>query len=121
MTWLMSHPSLLLWAFPFVLAAAVGAIGKAEKAGISYLFSRGDAVDQECARSVVAAIVKWAEKRAAPNADGSSKFATVDKLLARALPFLSADERRQVIEQSVREMDKAANDALDAGPKPPAA
>ncbi len=114
MTWLLAHPSLLLWAFPFILAAVVGAVGKIEKAGISYLFSRGDAIDQECARSIVAAVVLWAEKRAAPNADGSSKFATVDRLLANALPFLNADERRQVIEASVREMDKAANDALSA-------
>ncbi len=116
----LAHPSLLLWAFPFVLAAAVGAIGKAEKAGIAYLFSRGDAVDQECARAIVAAVVKWAEKRAAPNADGSSKFAAVDKLLARFLPFLSADERREIIEKSVAEMDKAANEALGAGKAPPA-
>lgn len=121
--WLLAHPSLLLWAFPFVLAAAVGAIGKAEKAGIAYLFSRGDVVDQECARSVVAAVVVWAEKRAAPNADGSSKFAAVDKLLARFLPFLSADERREVIEASVKEMDKAAHEAIDGAGKaqPPAA
>lgn len=118
--YLLAHPSLLLWAFPFVLAAAVGAVGKAEKAGISYLFSRGDAIDQECARSIVAAVVKWAEKRAAPNADGSSKFAAVDKMLARALPFLTADERRQVIEKCVAEMDQAAQDALAAPAAAPA-
>lgn len=116
MNFLLAHPSLLLWAFPFVLAAAVGAIGKIEKAGIAYLFSRGDKIDQDCARSIVAAVVKWAELRAAPNADGTSKFAVVDKLLARAMPFLSADERREIIEKSVAEMDKAANDALGQPP-----
>ncbi len=118
MNFILSHPSLLLWAFPFVLTSGVVLLGKIEKAALARLFVLGDAADQEAIRTIAGAVVKWAEAKAAPNADGSSKFATVDKLLARALPFLSADQRRMLIERSVAEMDKDAHDALDAPPKP---
>lgn len=112
MNWLLAHPQLILWAFPFILATCVAFIGRIEKAGISYLLSRGDTIDQDAMRATCAIWVKWAERRAAPNADGSSKFATVDKFLSHALPFLSTDERKNLIESSVAAMDAAAQDAL---------
>lgn len=116
---ILNHPALLLWAFSFVLTSSVVALGKAEKAALARLFVLGDAADQEAIRTIAGAVVKWAEKKAAPNADGSSKFAVVDKMLARALPFLSADQRREIIEKAVAEMDKDANDALAAAQKTP--
>lgn len=114
-TFLLNHPALFL----FLLPAVPSVIGKIEKVMIARLLSRGDAADQELLRSVAKAVVLWAEKKGA--SDGSSKFAVADKLVARALPFLSADQRRSLIQGAVDEMDKAANEAIaDAGSKPAA-
>jgi hypothetical protein len=115
MNYLLAHPALLLWAFPFVLAAAVKGIASVEKAVFARLFELGDPVDQKAVRATAAIWVQWAEAKAGPAADGSSKFVLVDKLLARALPFLSADQRKSLIEQSVSAMDAAAQAALIAG------
>lgn len=112
MNYLLAHPALLLWAFPFVVGAVVKFIGNMEKVALERLFSYGDADDRAAIRATADIWVKWAERRAAPNADGSSKFAVVDKLLARGLPFLSAEDRRSLIEKCVAEMDAAANAEL---------
>lgn len=119
MKFLIDHPSLLLWAFPFVLTGAVAGLGRLEKNALARLFSAGDATDQQAIRAIVGAVVKWAEKKSAPNADGTAKFATVDRLLGRALPFLSADERHQLIQKAVDEMDKDAEAALNGPPAAP--
>ena len=110
---LLNHPYLFLFALPLVPVA----LAKIEKIAIARLLSEGDADDQALLRSVAQAVVLWAEKKGAQ--DGSGKFAVADKLVARALPFLSADQRRKLIQDAVDQMDKAAHEAIDGagGPK----
>lgn len=114
--YVLAHPSLLLWLFPFLVAGAVSAIGKAEKYALARLLTIGDVHTQKAIHDTIKVWVVWAEEEYADPRDGtgSEKFAAVDNLLARALPFLSADQRRDLIEKAVKEMDAEANAALDA-------
>jgi hypothetical protein len=115
---LLNHPALFL----FLLPAIPSVLGKLEKAAIARLLSAGDAADQKLIRTVTKGVVVWAEDKSA--LDGSGKFAIADKLVARAMPFLSADQRKALIQNAVAELDKDANDALAEAPaqkSPPAA
>lgn len=114
---LMNHPALFL----FLLPAVPSVLGKLEKAAIARLLAAGDLADQKLILTVTKGFVVWAEDKG--RLDGSGKFAVADKLVARAMPFLSADQRRDLIQNAVAELDKDANDALAAAAQkaPPAA
>jgi hypothetical protein len=114
----MDHPALLLLLLPAVPSVLV----KLEKAALAELFSLGDAADQAFARDVAAALVKWAEAKYDAPGSGDAKRAAVDRALAWALPFMSADQRKDLIEKSVAELDKGAKEVIAAAPPaPPAA
>lgn len=103
---LINHPAVFL----FLLPALPSILGKIEKAAIAQLLARGDSVDQKLLRTVAKAIVVWAEEKGSIN--GAAKFTMADKLISRALPFLTAEQRKELIESAVAELDKSANDAL---------
>ncbi len=81
---LLAHPSLFL----FLLPAVPSVLGKIEKAAVAKLLAAGDQADQALIRTVLKGIVVWAEAKGA--ADGAGKFSMADRLVARAMPFLSA-------------------------------
>ncbi len=105
---LLNHPALLLLLLPSIPAM----LAKLQKIIIARLLSQGDEIDQELLKSVARAVVLWAEKKGAR--DGSGKFAVADKLIAHALPFLTAEQRHKLIQDAVDQMDQAAHEALDA-------
>jgi hypothetical protein len=113
--WVLNHPSLLLLAVP----AIPSILGRLEKAAIARLLSAGDEADQNLMRSVVSAVVVWAEEKGAKS--GAEKFAAADKVLARALPFLSADQRKDLIENAVKALDESAKQAVSESAPPPEA
>lgn len=106
---LIDHPALFL----FLLPAIPAVLGKLEKVAIASLLSRGDTADQKLMRAVAVAVVTWAEDKIGAS-NGAAKFDVADKLLARALPFLSADQRQHLIESCVSELDKDAHEAIDS-------
>lgn len=108
---LFAHPSLFL----FLLPAIPSLIGKLEKIIIKKLLSDRDEIDRRLIKSVIKSVVIWAEEKGAR--DGAAKFAAADRLVARALPFLNADQRKALIENAVLELDKTANEVLQ-DPRP---
>lgn len=108
--YVLNHPWLAALIVPPMLTGLPSMLGKLEKAAISRLLSTGDTVDRKLLKTVIKAVVVWAEEKGAQ--DGPSKFAAADKLVAGALPFLSADQREGLIEAAVAELDKDANDSL---------
>lgn len=106
MNLLFNHP----WLFVFALPLIPAALNKIEKIAVAKMLASGDAIDQEFIRTTLKAAVVWAEKKGAK--DGPDKFAAVDKLVARALPFLNADQRKKLIEDAVASLDAGANDSL---------
>lgn len=116
LNYIMSHPWLLALIVPPALAAVPSLIVKAEKAALARLFAQGDAIDQKFMRSVVRAAVLWAEEKGDLAGGGAKKFDAAEKILNRALPFLSAQQCEDLIEKAVLEMDAEAKKSLDAPP-----
>lgn len=110
MNFIMSHPWLLAMILPTVLASIPSAIVKIEKMAIARLLSSGDEIDQEAIRATFQVWVVWAEKKGAR--DGPAKFAKVDSIVSRVFPFLSADQRKSLIEDAVTQMDAAAKSSI---------
>lgn len=119
----LAHPALLALFVPTILAAIPGLLVKLEKAALARLFSAGDVSDQKAIRGIVKVAVIWAEEKynnpIGPS--GETKLAAVSRMIQRALPFLSADQVRGLIEEAVKEIDSEAKAAIEAPPVPPAA
>lgn len=119
LNYVMNHPWLLGLILPSIVAAVPGLLVKAEKAALANLFSYGDPVDQEALRSTVKVWVVWAEKKYAIAGQGRNKFEAVNALVARALPFIPAEQREDMIEQAVEQLDAAAKATVQDTPPAP--
>lgn len=111
-----SHPWLLaLLGVPALLAALPGIIRKLEVQALHKLIDQGDEIDHQAIRDTIAVWVQWAEKKYGAD-KGPVKFAAVDALIAKALPFMSADDRKKLIEDVVKALDEGAREATQAPP-----
>jgi len=120
MGFILNHPALLALALPFIIGAIPALLVKAEKAALAKLFSVGDSTDQKAVRATVKVWVVWAEEKYDIDGTGPKKLAAVSAIVGRALPFIPSDQRDKLIEEAVKELDTAANDAI-AAPLPAAA
>jgi hypothetical protein len=111
---IMEHPWALALALPALMAGVPAIVGKIEKAALARLLAAGDPADQEAIRATVKVWVLWAEKKHLLPGLGPVKFEKVDKLLASALPMLSAEQRSALIESVLKEVDDDAHAAVDA-------
>lgn len=108
------HWILALLGLPALLSALPAIIHKAEVAALKGLFSQGDAIDQKAIKAVASAIVTWAEEKYGAG-NGPIKFDMVDAILAKALPFIPADDRKKLIEEVVKALDDGAHEAEGDG------
>lgn len=104
--YLIDHPGLFAFAIPAIPLILV----KIERFAVSQLLSRGDPIDQEAIKGVLKVLVVWAEKKGAT--DGAAKFAAVDRIVAHAIPFLTADQRKSLIEDAVKKLDDEAHNTI---------
>lgn len=111
MSYILNHPALLLWALPVLLPFIPKAVRAIEGRILRHLLSAGDADDQQLIRAITRAFVVWAENKCQKEGAGGEKFKQVDALLAKALPFLSADQRRTLIENTLEALDAEAKAA----------
>lgn len=111
-----SHPwALTLLGIPALLAALPAALRKVETMVFKKLLANGDAIDQRAIRATIRAWTTWAEEKYGTGT-GAQKFAVVDGVLAKVLPFLSAEDRKKLIENVLAELDAGAQ---EAGQDPP--
>jgi hypothetical protein len=110
LSYILAHPWLLsLIGLPALLAAVPLVLQKLEVQALKELFKVGDDADKRAIKAIVKALVQWAEDK---YKEGAVKFDTVDTIIARTFPFLSADQRKQLIEETVRDLDAGAKTAV---------
>ena len=108
---IMSHPWMLsLFGIPALLAAIPTLLHKLEVAALKKMIATGDPIDQKAIKGIISVSVTWAEEKYGAG-KGPIKFEAVDALLAKALPFMSADDRKKFIEDAVKALDSGAHDA----------
>lgn len=106
-----SHPWLLaLIGVPALVAALPTMLHKAEVSALKSLFAQGDAADQKALKGIALVAVTWAEEKYG-DGKGIVKFEAVDALLAKAIPFISADQRKKLIEDTVTGLDSGVHEA----------
>lgn len=109
--YLIDHPWLLaLLGAPALIKSLPGLLRKLEVAALRRLVEKGDEIDREALKGTLAVWVTWAEKKYGAG-KGPVKFEAVDGLLSKALPFLSAEDRKHLIEESVKQLDEGAHEA----------
>jgi hypothetical protein len=112
MQFILNHPWLLsLLGLPAILAAIPLALQKFEVSALKSLFRFGDSADQKAMKGIVKVLVQWAEDK---YSEGAVKFDVVDAIVARALPFLTVEQRKQLIEDSVKDLDAGASEAINS-------
>lgn len=111
MEYLLKHPVLFLWALPMLLPFVPKLVRSISGMAFKRLVSEGDADDQLLMRSITKAFVVWAENKCKKDGAGGEKFKQVDALLAKAIPFLSADQRKSLIENTLDALDAEAKNA----------
>ncbi len=108
------HPWLLvLLGAPALLASLPTMLRKAEVAALRALLSKGDASDQKALKAIILALVTLAEEKYGEG-KGPLKFDEVDKLLAKLLPFIGAEDRKKLINDVVSQLDAGAHEVTQS-------
>lgn len=107
----LAHPWILaLLGIPAMLSSLPHLLHKGEVAAIRRLLATRDPIDQKAIKATISAWVTWAEEKYGAG-QGPIKFAMVDAVLAKVLPFMSADDRQKLIEDAAKELDSGAHEA----------
>jgi hypothetical protein len=106
----LSYPWLLsLMGLPAILAAVPLLLQKIEMRALNSLFAIGDDADKKAIKEIVKTLVQWAEEK---YREGPIKFDAVDSIVAYALPFIGAEQREQLIEAAVKDLDAGAKQSV---------